>query len=206
MPQRAAGRVCHTDSTERGEAHVRHPRPIAPIGGNSSGGMTLPAFTRWLNSGRGAGAQSVDLDRTMRQRFITPAARSTSECFRCAQGAQTMDVPRIRGEHHQKLNPAAPLPQVLAPCHSSVRLFEHDFFFSYAHADVDGTGDAEIKTWCQKFANDVRQAWRRFPEFAALSLYLGRESSRANAWTRPPSLYAEPQACGRGEPRRPPAP
>ncbi len=50
--------------------------------------------------------------------------------------------------------------------------FEHDFFFSYAHADVDGTGDAEIKTWCQKCANDVRQALRRFPEFAALSLYL----------------------------------
>jgi hypothetical protein len=50
--------------------------------------------------------------------------------------------------------------------------FEHDFFFSYAHADVDGTGDAEIKTWCQKFANDVRQALRRFPEFAVLSLYL----------------------------------
>jgi hypothetical protein len=50
--------------------------------------------------------------------------------------------------------------------------FEHDVFFSYAHADVDGTGDAEIKAWCQKFASDLRQALRRFPEFAPLSLYL----------------------------------
>jgi hypothetical protein len=50
--------------------------------------------------------------------------------------------------------------------------FEHDVFFSYAHADVDGTGDAEIKTWCQKFANDLRQALRRFEEFKPLSLYL----------------------------------
>ena len=50
--------------------------------------------------------------------------------------------------------------------------FEHDIFFSYAHADVDRVGDAEIKAWCQKFASDLRQALRRFPEFAALSLYL----------------------------------
>jgi hypothetical protein len=50
--------------------------------------------------------------------------------------------------------------------------FEHDIFFSYAHADVDGTGDAEIKAWCQRFANDLRKALRRFPEFARLSLYL----------------------------------
>ena len=50
--------------------------------------------------------------------------------------------------------------------------FEHDVFFSYAHADVDGTGDAEIKAWCQEFANDLRKALRRFPEFAPFSLYL----------------------------------
>ena len=50
--------------------------------------------------------------------------------------------------------------------------FEHDVFFSYAHADVDRVGDAEIKAWCQQFANDLRQALRRFPEFAMLSLYL----------------------------------
>jgi hypothetical protein len=52
------------------------------------------------------------------------------------------------------------------------RPFEHDVFFSYAHADVDRVGDAEIKAWCQKFASDLRQALRRFPEFAPLSLYL----------------------------------
>jgi hypothetical protein len=50
--------------------------------------------------------------------------------------------------------------------------FEHDLFFSYAHADVDGTGDAEIKAWCQRFAKDLRTALRRFPEFAVLSLCL----------------------------------
>jgi hypothetical protein len=50
--------------------------------------------------------------------------------------------------------------------------FEHDVFFSYAHADVDRVGDAEIKAWSQKFASDLRQALRRFPEFAPLSLYL----------------------------------
>jgi hypothetical protein len=50
--------------------------------------------------------------------------------------------------------------------------FEHDMFFSYAHADVDQVGDAEIKTWCQRFAKDLRHALRRFPEFAVLSLYL----------------------------------
>jgi hypothetical protein len=72
--------------------------------------------------------------------------------------------------------------------------FEHDVFFSYAHADVDGVGDAEIKTWCQKFANDLRQALRRFPEFAPLSLYLDespREGERLDETSElTPSLRA----------------
>jgi hypothetical protein len=57
--------------------------------------------------------------------------------------------------------------------------FEHDVFFSYAHADVDRVGDAEIKAWCQRFANDLRQALRRFPEFAPLSLYLDESPREA---------------------------
>jgi hypothetical protein len=50
--------------------------------------------------------------------------------------------------------------------------FEHDVFFSYAHADVEGRGGSETKAWCQQFANDLRGALKRFPEFAELSLYL----------------------------------
>ena len=57
--------------------------------------------------------------------------------------------------------------------------FEHDIFFSYAHADVNQVGDAEIKAWCQKFASDLRQALRRFPEFAPLSLYLDESPREA---------------------------
>jgi hypothetical protein len=50
--------------------------------------------------------------------------------------------------------------------------FEHDVFFSYAHADVDGVGGSETKAWCQQFAKDLRQALNRFDEFEPLSLYL----------------------------------
>jgi hypothetical protein len=50
--------------------------------------------------------------------------------------------------------------------------FEHDVFFSYAHADVDRVGGSATKAWCQKFARDLRDALRDFPEFAPLSLYL----------------------------------
>jgi hypothetical protein len=50
--------------------------------------------------------------------------------------------------------------------------FEHDVFFSYAHADVDGSGGSETKAWCQQFAKDLRASLKRFSEFAELSLYL----------------------------------
>lgn len=60
--------------------------------------------------------------------------------------------------------------------------FEHDVFFSYAHADVDQVGDSETKAWCQRFANDLRQALKHIPEFAQLSLYLDEN----------PRLYTTP--------------
>jgi hypothetical protein len=50
--------------------------------------------------------------------------------------------------------------------------FEHDLFISYAHADADRVGDADIKAWCQDFAKDLRTALRRFPEFTPFYLYL----------------------------------
>lgn len=50
--------------------------------------------------------------------------------------------------------------------------FEHDIFFSYAHADVDRDGDSVIKEWCQQFARDLRNKIQIFPEFAPLSLFL----------------------------------
>jgi hypothetical protein len=49
--------------------------------------------------------------------------------------------------------------------------FEHDVFFSYAHADVDQVGGSEIKEWCQRFAKDLRKALKRFPEFAPVLVY-----------------------------------
>jgi hypothetical protein len=57
--------------------------------------------------------------------------------------------------------------------------FEHDVFFSYAHADVDQVGDAETKAWCQRFAKDLRLALKRFPDFASLSLYLDKSPRAA---------------------------
>lgn len=50
--------------------------------------------------------------------------------------------------------------------------FEHDLFFSYAHADVEGVGGSATKAWCQKFAKDLSDTLKDFPEFAPLSLYL----------------------------------
>jgi hypothetical protein len=66
--------------------------------------------------------------------------------------------------------------------------FEHDVFFSYAHADVDRVGDAEIKAWSQKFASDLRQALRRFPEFAPISLYLDESPRTAERLDEPAEL------------------
>jgi hypothetical protein len=57
--------------------------------------------------------------------------------------------------------------------------FEHDVFFSYAHADVDGVGSSATKVWCQQFAKDLRDALKFFDEFKDFSLYLD-ESPRQN--------------------------
>jgi hypothetical protein len=49
---------------------------------------------------------------------------------------------------------------------------KHDVFVSYAHADVEHKGSSDTKAWCQEFADDVRDALLRWPEFADLSFYL----------------------------------
>jgi hypothetical protein len=65
--------------------------------------------------------------------------------------------------------------------------FEHDVFFSYAHADVEGRGGSETKAWCQQFAKNLRGAFKRFLNSPSFPFIWTRTRERPDAWMRRPS-------------------
>jgi hypothetical protein len=53
----------------------------------------------------------------------------------------------------------------------------HDIFVSYAHADIEATGDSQLKRWCQLFAEELRkeiaaELRRKQPKSQIVSMFL----------------------------------
>ena len=79
--------------------------------------------------------------------------------------------------------------------------FKHDIFFSYAHADVDRSGQALLGRWSAELAEEVRRRLMSRGGLADLSFYLeisDREGQRLeeNQGTKR-GLEESPRATGK---------
>jgi hypothetical protein len=69
--------------------------------------------------------------------------------------------------------------------------YEFDLFLSYAHADVDGTGESPLKTWSQQFYRSLLATLRSFQLEPLPRIFLDEAPRQENALNRAAHLGPE---------------